>query len=62
MLGDIIQFRICQASAQLQGFDDQDFYEFAEMVPMADAEIIQLQNKRICLYALGAKLQETDVV
>ncbi len=44
VMGEIIQFRICRASAKQQGFDDQDFHEFIQMVPMADAEIIQLQN------------------
>lgn len=43
-VGEIIQFRICRASAQLQGFEDQDFPGFAQMVPMADAEIIKLQS------------------
>lgn len=45
VLDDIIQFRLCLASARMQGFKDNDFYAFAQMVPMADAEIVELQNK-----------------
>lgn len=44
-LGEIIQFRLCQASARMQGYNEKDFYNFVSMVPMADAEIVQLQNR-----------------
>lgn len=44
-MGEIIQFRICRASAVMQGFKDGDIQDFAEMVPMADAEIIRLQKE-----------------
>jgi intracellular sulfur oxidation DsrE/DsrF family protein len=44
-MGEIIQFRICHASARMQGFVKSDFYDFVAMVPMADAEIIQLQQE-----------------
>lgn len=43
-LGDIIQFRICSASASMQGFSGKDFHDFIRMVPMADAEIVRLQH------------------
>lgn len=43
-LGEIIQFRLCSASARVQGFTDKDFHDFITLVPMADAEIIQLQH------------------
>lgn len=44
-LGEIIQFRLCTASAKMQGFSQKDFHDFITMVPMADAEIIQLQRQ-----------------
>lgn len=44
-LGEIIEFRICRASAKMQGFEQEDFHEFVKMVPMADAEIVKLQNE-----------------
>jgi len=43
-LGEIIQFRVCEASAKIQGFSHEQFDTFLQLVPMADAEIIQLQN------------------
>lgn len=44
-MGDIIQFRLCSASARLQGYGNNDFHDFVTLVPMADAEIIQLQHQ-----------------
>lgn len=44
ILGEIIQFRLCEASANVQGFKKDDFDNVIQMVPMADAEIIALQN------------------
>ncbi len=41
---EIIQFRLCRASARLQGFTESDFHGFVTVVPMADAEIVQLQR------------------
>ena len=43
-VGSNIEFRMCQASAKLQGFNPEDFHGFIKMVPMADAEIIKLQQ------------------
>lgn len=43
-LGDVIQFRLCQASAKMQGYSRSDFENFIELVPMADAEIVRLQH------------------
>lgn len=43
-LGEIIKFKVCEASAKMQGFSKKDFPEFTKMVPMADAEIVMLQN------------------
>lgn len=45
VLGELIEFRICRTSARMQGFGDQDFPDFVQIVPMADAEIIRLQNR-----------------
>ncbi|MES9924426.1 MAG: DsrE family protein [Candidatus Thiodiazotropha endolucinida] len=42
--GEVIEFRLCTTSAKLQGYPANDFHEFITMVPMADAEIIMLQN------------------
>jgi len=43
--GDIIQFRVCKVSAEMQGFKENDLVEFVKMVPMGDAELIKLQQK-----------------
>jgi intracellular sulfur oxidation DsrE/DsrF family protein len=43
-LGDIIQFRICKASAAMQGFSEKNLQDFVKMVPMADAELVKLQQ------------------
>lgn len=39
-----IEFRMCQASARLRGFEAKDIHGFVTMVPMADAEIVRLQK------------------
>lgn len=39
----VIRFRMCKASAALQGFAAKDVHGFVTMVPMADAEIVRLQ-------------------
>ena len=44
-MGEIIQFRICAASARMQGYDASDLQDFTTMVPMADAEIVMLQQQ-----------------
>jgi intracellular sulfur oxidation DsrE/DsrF family protein len=44
-VGTTIEFRMCQASAKLQGFKPSDIHGFVKMVPMADAEIIKLQTE-----------------
>jgi len=43
--GDVVEFRMCKASAQLQGFKPKDIHGFIKMVPMADAEIVRLQQE-----------------
>jgi hypothetical protein len=44
-VGNVIEFRMCKASAQLQGFKPKDIQGFIKMVPMADAEIVRLQQE-----------------
>lgn len=44
-VGGIIEFRMCRLAAQGQGFKAEDIHGFVTMVPMADAEIIDLQSK-----------------
>lgn len=44
-VGDVIEFRMCRASAKLQGFSAKDIQGFVKMVPMADAEIVRLQQE-----------------
>lgn len=41
---NVIQFRLCQMSARMQGYSKKDFPEFIALVPMADAELVQLQR------------------
>jgi intracellular sulfur oxidation DsrE/DsrF family protein len=43
VMGEVIQFRLCRASARLQGFGSGEFHDFVALVPMADAEIVRLQ-------------------
>jgi len=43
-MSEIVQFRLCQASARMQGFSGSDFARFVQLVPMADAEIVRLQH------------------
>ena len=44
-VGGIIEFRMCRLAAQGQGFKPEDIHGFISMVPMADAEIVDLQQK-----------------
>jgi len=43
--GDVIEFRMCKASALLKGLGAKDIHGFVKMVPMADAEIVRLQQE-----------------
>ena len=40
-----IQFRMCEAAAHALGFTPEDIHGFVHLVPMADAEIIRLQQE-----------------
>lgn len=43
-LNETVEFRMCQASARLRGLASTDIHGFVTMVPMADAEIVRLQE------------------
>ncbi len=43
-LGQITRFSLCRASARMQGYDEGDFADYITIVPMADAEIVRLQQ------------------
>ena len=43
VMGEVIEIRLCGASARLQGYDASHFPSYVSIVPMADAEIVQLQ-------------------
>lgn len=44
-LSEIVHFKMCKAAAQHYfGMQPADFHGFIEMVPMADAEIVRLQQ------------------
>lgn len=43
-MGEIIEFKVCAVSAKMQKITKDQLHDFIAMVPMADAEIIKLQN------------------
>ena len=43
-MGDIIKFEVCEASARMQKISASQLHDFISMIPMADAEIIRLQQ------------------
>jgi len=44
-VGGIIDIRVCRVAAHRRGFEPPDIHGFVTMVPMADAEIIELQKQ-----------------
>ncbi|MDT8387466.1 MAG: DsrE family protein [Thiogranum sp.] len=44
-VGAPIEFRMCQAAANVMGYEPKDIHGFVKMVPMADAEIVKLQKE-----------------
>jgi len=42
---EVITFRMCRIAAQGHGYAPKDIHGFVEIVPMADAEIIRLQQE-----------------
>jgi len=49
-IGGVIQFRMCKVAAQGYGFKPEDIHGFVKMVPMADAEIVRLQQEEHYAY------------
>ena len=44
-VGEVVEFRMCRLAARNAGFTPKDIHGFVTMVPMGDAEIIQLQQQ-----------------
>ena len=44
-VGGVIEFRMCKIAAKRFGFSPKDIHGFVTMVPMADAEIVYLQQQ-----------------
>ena len=44
-VGETIEFRMCGAAARQHGFEAEDIHGFVTVVPMADAEIVRLQQE-----------------
>lgn len=44
-VGGIIEIRMCKLAARGQGFEPADIHGFVRIVPMADAEIVRLQQE-----------------
>lgn len=44
-VGGVVEYRLCSAAARMQGFEAKDIHGFVKMVPMADAEIVRLQQE-----------------
>lgn len=49
-VGEVVEYRMCRAAALLQGFKPEDIHGFVKMVPMADAEIVRLQQEEDYAY------------
>lgn len=45
VMGEIVAFRLCRASARMQGFHEGEFPAHVTLVPMADAEMAKLQGE-----------------
>ena len=45
-----IQFRMCRAAARDRGLEPDDIHGFVTMVPMADAELVRLQQEEGYVY------------
>lgn len=44
-VGDVIEFRMCERAAANRGIAPEDVHGFIRMVPMADAELVRLQQE-----------------
>lgn len=49
-VGGTIEFRMCEQAAKAHGFEPPDIHGFVTIVPMADAEIIRLQQEEGHVY------------
>lgn len=49
-VGDVIEIRMCQLAAEAHGYEPTDIHGFVQMVPMADAEIVRLQQEKGYVY------------
>jgi uncharacterized protein len=45
-----VQFRMCRVAAAGHGLDPEDIHGFVKVVPMADAEIVRLQQEEGYVY------------
>ena len=45
-----VEFRMCQVAARGHGLEAEDIHGFVKLVPMADAEIIRLQQEEAYVY------------
>jgi len=44
-IGTTIEFRMCKAAAKVMHYQPEDIHGFVKMIPMADAEIVRLQQE-----------------
>jgi intracellular sulfur oxidation DsrE/DsrF family protein len=44
-VGGVVDIRMCRAAAKRRGYEPADIHGFVTIVPMADAEIVQLQQE-----------------
>lgn len=44
-LPGVIEFRMCRLAAEMHGLQPEDIHGFVTLVPMADAEIVRLQQE-----------------
>ncbi|KPV39088.1 hypothetical protein AN478_12335 [Thiohalorhabdus denitrificans] len=44
-MGDVIEFRMCKEAAAAMDYGPEDIHGFVTLVPMAEAEIIRLQEE-----------------
>ncbi len=49
-VGGTIHIRMCEQAARAHGFKPEDIHGFVEIVPMADAEIVRLQQEEGYVY------------
>lgn len=45
-VGGVIDIRMCEVAAEGRGYQPKDIHGFVDVVPMADAEIVRLQQEQ----------------